>query len=142
MLKRNEWLLNGTTIPAGWPANWDFPASAWPPGYQKPFPYDFHLIASYSSGTLSVHVHNEYGEDVNDLDGQYIEVRGGVEVDGQWKCIRVHDDNNNRWQKGALLIISGGRVAESLQFDTERLDGGRLKIHVGLYGHIGGEVLL
>lgn len=137
-MKANDYFVSNAELPANWPLNWQFPAEIWPPGYPQKFPAELHLIASYSSKLLVVKIQNEYGEDVTDLDNQFVQV---CAKEGD-NIVRVKVAGDEAWKKSALLKISKGRAVAVLEYEVDRMKGNVADINISVYSFTGGEVTL
>lgn len=111
--------------PASWPNGWLFPAGeALPPGYPKPFPAGYKLLAERTPQGVSVQVYDEWGEDTDYLDGEYVKIEcaGRVSRDGElWSKAALARLDKCGWADVALLCETG-------------------PVRVSVYGYAGGEI--
>jgi hypothetical protein len=130
-LPKKRYLIQPEGVfPLDWPTVWEFPSSICPPGYPKARPEKLYLDASYDNGVMSVRVLNEFCEEVDELNGYFLQVYGLA----GGKVVRMRANSSSKWFEAGVFLIKDG-VSTELHFETERVNEHQYFIIVGLYGY-------
>jgi hypothetical protein len=127
-----EWMVKGLGKPKGWPVAWDFPrSSAWPPAWPIVLGdiERVKLDAIFNLGVLRFLVMDQYGEQSDRLDGQYLQIMAGS--DGG--SIRLRSPGQSDWCEGMLVEISDGEADAEIEVEQGRGEGRRF-LEISIYG--------